>query len=367
MLQPDEQLPQQFEALIRRLAETQQLNIVAEIASLEPTVHALFDAHMANPDRGYAGDFFFNHVHQLWLGFLCLRQYDAAEQLWQEAVACARRWEMTHPPHLVHKGSAFYWWGGTAFLRRDVRKGFLLIHAALEEDRRKHHRQDEDPDTPALKFVTLDARTDTQYFRDLVQIGTNELEQRLAAYRASTGSSLQFADFQTNYARQFAIREIVFIFTTAVLEAINLRDNFQQIGAGAEFGAQLAANCLFDLCQVVEESIRVKSGNTGEFYHQAIYLSKMYGWSRDGKHLGDLNKQQKQNFERTIRALLKNTATADGRRPASSIERDLWLSYVVRNSTAHSLTSKLVLQEQFDTLYQSLLNTLFAVVDKVYP
>jgi hypothetical protein len=366
MTDPDTVLQQQFQSLYQRLQETSILNIAVDIPALEPTAHAFFDAHVGDADPALAADRFFNYIGDIWLNLIQQRLYDPAELLWHEAVAIARRWESTHPPQLIHKGTPFYLWGGTAILRGNIRKAFLLIHASLAEDRRKHYRQDEDPDTPSLKFVTLDARTDTQFFRDLVKIGTDELEQRLTAYRAASGSSLQFGDLQSRFARKHDMREVVFIFTMSVFESLNLRESFMQVNAGNEFGSQLAANCLFDLCQVVEESIREQNPDKGALLRQAFYLGQQCGWPLTVNELRDVNSQQNNDFEATVRGLLNSTVMALGRSPTSSIERDLWLTYVVRNSAGHDLASKLVLQERFGDIYQSILNTLFTVVDRLY-
>lgn len=370
MSDPDKELETQFQELFQRLRETGILHLPDDVTAFEPIVHAYFDAHTSDADSGAAPDWFFNHIGVIWQLLMREREYALAERLWQDTLGIARRWEQQHLGKFLHKGTLFYFWGGTAIVRGDIRKGFLLIHASLVEDKRKHHRQDQDPDSPSRKFVTLDARTDTQALHDLVKMGTDELDQRLAVYRAATGSTLQFGEVQARYATQHDIREIVFIFTMTVFEAITLRESFWQVGSGAEFGAQLAANCLFDLCQVVEESIRVKHPNGHTFKPLAAFLSQQFSWPRNYDPLEHINCQQQDNFDTTVRALLANTAVAGrpvSRAPLSTLERDLWLTYVVRNSTAHGLTSKVVLQEHFDHIYQSVLNTLFAVVDKLYP
>lgn len=367
MVDPDRELDEQFQRLYRQWNEQHQLELPTAITAVEAAAHAFFDEHIGDADPAAAADRFFNYIGVIWLPLFEARLYDFAEGIWQESLAIAHRWEQSHRPMLLHKGTPFYMWGGTAIVRGNIRKGFLLIHASLAEDKRKHYRQDEDPDSPSRKFVTLDARTNNQFLRDLVQVGTNELEQRLAAYQATSGSTLQFSELQSRYATQHDIREIVFIFTMAVFEAINLRTSFAQVGAGDEFGAQLAANCLFDLCQVVEESIRVKHPLGKTFKPLAEHLALQYGWQLNPNPFVDLNNQQQNNFDATVHHLVSNTALAQGRPPATVLERDVWLTYVVRNSTAHGLASKQVLQKQFDTVYQSILNMLFAVVDKLYP
>lgn len=362
MSDPDNLLQQHIATLYQTFRETN----VVDLRTVEPVAHLFFSKHMDDADVGLAADRFFGAFGKLWQHFLQRGLYDRAEHLWKEVIDLARRWEAQNTPRLVHKGLPFYFWGGTAIQRGNIRKGFILLHAALEEDARKHYRQDADPAVPSLYFVTLDSRADDQFLRDLVQVGADEVARLLAAYRADTGSTLQFADFQNRYARQFDVREMVFIFTLSIFEAVHMRECLQDIGAGNDFGSQLCADCLFNLCQVIEESIRVKNPRQGAFFDQATYVSQQCGWSLAENPLGYVNQQRKVNFDATVRSLLDNTIVVGTRGPIPLLERSLWIVYTLRNATAHSIASRAILQERFDDLYRCTLYTLFNVVDALY-
>jgi hypothetical protein len=366
VLDPDKVLNQHFETLYKEFNERRVINITV----LELAARDFFDKHAndLDPGPGAAHDHFFSSFVEIWIDVMRRGLYDCAEWIWQESIEIAKRWEGDNKPHLIHKGTPLYFWGGTIIRRGDLRKGFLFLHAALDEDRRKHHKKDEDPYTPALKFVTLDTRSEEQFLYDLVKPAAKEVASLLESYRKSSGSILQFEDLQRRYMQSFEVRDIVFILALVVFEKMNLQRVFEQVDSGREFGSQLCANCLFDLCLVVEESIRLKNTDSGKgtFLHQATYLAKKCGWPLSGNPLEEINNCQKDNLDNCIRNLLNDTMQVASRGPVSSLERDLWITYVLRNSTAHTLASKKVISDHFEELYRSIMNTLFKVIDVLY-
>jgi len=364
VLDPDEVLNRYFEALYKEFNEKKVINI----AALEPVARDFFDKHAGDISPGAPHDHFFSLFGRIWIDVMSKGLYDCAEWIWQESIEIAKRWEKDNKPQLIHKGTPLYFWGGTAIHRGDLRRGFLLLHAALDEDRRKHHKKDEDPYTPALKFVTLDTRSEEQFLYDLVKPAAKEVAGLLESYRKSSGSILQFEDLQRRYMQSFEVRDIVFILALAVFEKMSLQRVFEQIDSGRGFGSQLCASCLFDLCLVVEESIRLKNTDTGKgtFVHQATYLAKKCGWSLSGDPLNGINSRREDDLDKCILDLLNGTMRVASRSSVSSLERDLWITYVLRNSTAHTLASKKIISDHFEELYRSIMNTLFKVIDVLY-
>lgn len=363
--------------------------IPRSIVPFEPLVHEFFDANKEREDPGAAPDLFFSYVAGLCRSLILDGLHQTADTIWQEALAITRRWEVNNPTcKKIHKGSAFYFWGGLAIRQGDIRKGFLLIHASLTEDIRKHTGAEPFPDSPAWKLVALNGNSNQQFHKDLAQIGTDELELRLAAYRNISGSSFQFGDLQTRYIAQPdpILREVVFILTMAVFEVIQLRKSFELVGedAGSNFRAQLVANSLLDLSQVVEETIRFKSqlrGHRDTFRIQAEHLVDAVNaihsanlWKKPIETLIYINGKRENDTDVVVRTLVRPSAgTAIGVHKGSlthipsQLERDLWLTYFIRNEAAHSLKSKRVLRELFDDIYQSILNTLFVTIETLYP
>jgi len=346
----------------------------AAYKGLQPIFNEFFDRHVNEKDPGRFHDDLFSALGPLSNHLLGKSDYRAAQGIWNIPLNWALEWEVANAGKRIHKGVPLFAFGNIAIHMGELSKGFLLLHAALDEDRRKHGGAG-DPYTPALIVVTLDTSgtTDTGLVK-LLQPAIEELEKHLQAYRDESGSALTLRDFQTKYTNLLLTREVAFIFTYALFQKIHLSQITSRFDFGKKFGAQLCTNCLFDLCQVVEESIRMK-GVGGLFFAQATQLANRFGWQVTvipGKNgtpnaeLRDINNQQNSNFDLCIQQFFDGTIKAFGRPPVSVQERDLWLTYAIRNSSAHTLESKLVVHGYIESIFAAIAKTLFKVVDALY-
>ena len=78
----------------------------------------------------------------------------------------------------IHKGAPYYYWGVTCILKEEIEKGFLLMHQALEEDK-KSATIVKFQNAPSYTFVTLDYLQQKQLFYDKVKEIANFLEIQL--------------------------------------------------------------------------------------------------------------------------------------------------------------------------------------------
>lgn len=120
-----------------------------------------FDAHPTNAE---AQDEYFNNFVSLWRHLLQQGNFPRAEFVWERVLKPALAWEQAHPGQFLGKGTSYYFWGMTAILRRDMDRGYLLIHRALEEDIRASGQAR--PNTPAYALVSLDYQKPDQAFRN---------------------------------------------------------------------------------------------------------------------------------------------------------------------------------------------------------
>ncbi|MGB2727353.1 MAG: hypothetical protein WBD09_02610 [Halobacteriota archaeon] len=123
-----------------------------------------FFDHNENDYRAHDG--FFNNFTIIWRNFQSQGRFKNAEHLWDLALNVSYEWENKNQNKGIHKGTPYYFWGVTCILNGDLEKGFLLMHQALEEDKRTHKTKT--PKTPAYSFVTLDYENQDQFFRPKV-------------------------------------------------------------------------------------------------------------------------------------------------------------------------------------------------------
>ena len=119
-----------------------------------------------NIDDDKTHDPFFGSFTIIWRFFLHQGRFRACELVWDLALKIAYEWEDKHGKR-IHKGTPYYFWGVTCILNGDLEKGFLLMHQALEEDKKTFDV--DSPTTPAYAFVTLDYEKQDQFFRHKVE------------------------------------------------------------------------------------------------------------------------------------------------------------------------------------------------------
>ena len=111
-------------------------------------------------------DSYFNYLTPLWEVLLKQGILLYAEQVWEIAVDVSKRWEQQNPVQKIHKGAGYYFWAVTCIYKEDLEKGFLLMHEALEEDKRNLYQNNSN--TPAHAFVILNSEEQNQFFRHKV-------------------------------------------------------------------------------------------------------------------------------------------------------------------------------------------------------
>jgi hypothetical protein len=319
-----------------------------------------------NPDDFAAHDKFFNNFSVVWRQYLAQRRYSEASSIWQLALEIAYEWENQNPNKRIHKGTPYYFLGATHLLNDEMGRGFLLMHQALEEDKKTHNVSA--PSTPAHAFVTLDHEKQDQFFRaKLVEIAkfANEL---LAKYSAERGGALSLEEFRFKFLEDTGLPETVFYFIFTVFRLEKLLRGTDSRLMESVFASLLETNTIFDLCVIIDEAIKSKNttADNQSFYDQARFLSAQAKLSLDGNKLGKINQDFQADFPKTLGELLSsNYAYEDGTTPLP-IEADLAIAYGFRNFGAHKIEDQPVVYQNFADIVQRILNTLFFAVEELF-
>jgi hypothetical protein len=125
----NKQMDEQFESLYRYYFSKHKFYI----DSFKKLAMRFFDEH----SDVKLHDRFFNNFTILWDILIQNDSFFSAEQVWQIAVQISTQWEtLNQSKNRIHKGAAYYFWAITCILKEDLEKGFLLMHQALEEDKK---------------------------------------------------------------------------------------------------------------------------------------------------------------------------------------------------------------------------------------
>lgn len=314
-----------------------------------------------------AHDKFFNNFTIIWQHFLSLRRFDKAEELWNLTLDIAYEWEKVNQGFRIHKGTPYYFWGVTCILNNELDKGFLLMHQALEEDKKTHSTLI--PLTPAYHFVTLNPTEPLQFFRAKVIEIANFIETQLGTYRSKRGGNLTFADFQSKFLRDPNLQEAVFDFVFTTFRLKKLLVEIDQKLTQNVFSSLLQANVIFDLCLIVDAIIRNKNPDPDKwrFIDQLAFLSSQSSLSLDTKKLGELNKDFDSDFSNALQKLLNSNYKFGDGSSLQQIEEDLGITYGFRNFGAHRIEAQPIIYEKFEEISQRIVNALFFSIEKLYP
>jgi len=186
-----------------------------------------------------------------------MQNFSKAEHLWQDVLDPAYTWEIRNPGKRIHKGFPYYYFGITSILKGDLDKGFLLIHQAFEED--KITCGSTIPQTPAYFFVTLDYTKQDQLFLPKVLVIAKFIEEKLGAYRLSGKGNLSMSDFNSKFQMEASLQESVFYFVYTMFRIRKLIEETDQKLTQNVFSSVLQANIIFDLCLIVDATIKNKA------------------------------------------------------------------------------------------------------------
>ena len=318
-----------------------------------------------------AHNWFFDQFTTIWNFFLNQRRFKSAEYVWEKALKFSYEWQDKNPNRKIHKGTPYYFWGVTCILNSDLGKGFLLMHQALEEDKRT--LKSDAPQTPAYWFVTLNYQEPGQFFKPQVDEIAKFVDDKLNNYRSMDRGALTLADFRAKFLQAPSLQEVVFYFVFTICSLKRLTQEVDKNLTENVFGSLLQTNTLLDLCLIVENVMK-KQINKPTMYELLIQLSnqlslnlhKGSGGSGD-KNLGKLNTDFKgDNFGKTLEELLTSQYRFQDGTELKSIEKDLAITYGFRNFGAHKIENQPVVYKNFGKISESILNSLFFSVEKLY-
>lgn len=312
-----------------------------------------------------AQDKFFTNFTIIWRRLFNSRRLDDAESLWEMALRPALIWESQHPDNFIHKGTPFYFWGGTSILKGDLDRGYALMHQAVEEDVRT--TRDQFPNTPAFALVTLNYAKVDQFFRGWVLLQAELLIELIKTYCTSHGRQLSLDEFRNRFLLIPPNRDTVSLFAYTLARLLRLQ-NLPGYALRSDFAGQLEMDLLFDIILVIDAAIKAKNpDDRARFRAHIAFLSDRAGLGIR-QHLSQLNTEfnRPNNFDSTLTAILDGSFRFNEGSVLSGLAGDLAIAYGLRNHAAHNVSSVSTIWERFSEIRQSLFNTLFLSVEVLY-
>lgn len=313
-------------------------------------------------------DRFFNNFTILWHILIQNGSFFSAEQVWQLAVQIATQWEtLNQSKYRIHKGAAYYFWAVTCILKEDLEKGFLLMHQALEED--KKNRPSELTYAPAHAFVRLDYTQQEQYFRNKILEVTEFLEQRLKLYQSSRNGVLSLDQLKSEFLDNKDLIDETFLFVYHLFHVKKLLSESKQGLTQNTYGSILMMQITFTFILVIDNVIKKKykdkDPHKQDLRHPIEHLSKGSNLIMDLNKLSEISNRANNDLQSILIDLL-NSKPIFKYSKLEEIENDIGIVYALRNSAAHKIRDRPFIHQNFNNIVDRLFNVFFLVIEKLY-
>jgi hypothetical protein len=334
-----------------------------ELGKLEDETIKFLDKNKKVTDH----DDYFNNFTPLWQFLLQQGLLLYAEQVWEIAVNATKKWEQRNTDQKIHKGAGYYFWAVTCIYKEDLEKGFLLMHEALEEDKR--NLTPNSSNTPAHAFVILNFDEQHQFFRNKILEVARFAEQKITNYRASRNGKLTLDEFKIKILQNPDLIEQVFLF---VFELFHLKKILAENKRGltlSAYGSMLMVQSIFTFNLLIDNIIKYKYNiedpHKQNFIDLLTFLSKKANLELDKSKLRWINKLFTNNFQDTLQRLI-NSRSLFGTTKLQTIEEDIAIIYGFRNSVAHKIRYRPYIHADFNSIVDRLFNVFFLSVEILY-
>lgn len=307
---------------------------------------------------------FFGHFTPRWHQLCQIGNLTAAEDLWHQVVVIARKWEKMTGDR-IHKGTPFYFWGGTALLNGKVDMGFLLIHEALNEDMFGESCGEIPAEMlPAWCFVTLESERQEQYWKPLISDLSAFLDKRIFDYNHSCKMILDPSHFKSQFLKNKDSKEVTFFFVYSLWKFKHYLDTARDLD-GSPFSTLIQLDAVLNLYVVLEEILKGYYGNDKLLYRLIEDFSKAHNLGVTECPTG--TEVKRINLVRERFETDPNDAISDWLSYAvpdyTPVQIALSVARLLRNAAAHSIRSYPALQGRASNLLQLALNAIFTVIE----
>jgi len=306
---------------------------------------------------------FFRNFTIIWKRYLNKGLWDQAENIWELALEPAIEWENNNEKKRVHKGGPYYFWGMTAIQRGDLDRGFSLMHQALAEDVITSGEQF--PDTPSLAFAALDYENVEQAFRQWVLLEAQYLDKQITIYNKERDRAFSLDQFRSKYLQAPPSVDAIYLLAYTIARLLRL-EKLPKYLLSSPFAGQLLQNHLFDLVQIVDETIAKKNPGKWKMIDHINHLSRKARILISKVKLVEVNRKFQSNFEDTMDELANHTFEFKDRTTPTNLQVDLLVVYGLRNRGAHKVSSAPIVWQEFPKIRNSVFNSLFLSAEVLY-
>ncbi|HCS39024.1 MAG TPA: hypothetical protein DIW44_05495 [Anaerolineaceae bacterium] len=309
-------------------------------------------------------DNIFNQLSFVWSFLVENKRYMEGCDFWRYILSIVNEWEKENHSR-VHKGSIYYWWGGTELLQGNIDAGYLLINQAVEEDAITHKIKN--PDTPAFKTLTLRFDDSNQYWYPIVIEYGKYLQQRLLNYSTDPTYNLDWLIKKFLIKPEYLELSVLLSKTTASLYIL---DNAYLPPLNSIYTSQNLISVIQQLILIVDNFYKITHSIHNDMDFDKI--CKSYIKDVSGKNDGQMQPEfsyvcecSNRDLSNTLESIILNKFVFTNGLSISKDEKYVYLLYKLRNYSAHDITKSDLVIKYDQQIKQAAFNLLFGFI-KIY-
>ena len=312
-----------------------------------------------------AGDKLFENFTTITNLLMSRGEYFLTTMVWRQAISVVSKWEHNRKIE-VHKGTPYYFWAEAEILNGNVDFGFMLMHRALEEDKRYWQMAGLTlpPTTPGYYFVSLNSKSKNQHFLAIVKKMRRVLQKRIWSYRQVLKGKLTIRKFEKNFLQNPKHEDLAFYFVYSLFLIARQRQSAKLRITDSNIARNILIRSIFNLTLILEQMGRSK----GMGGYIKDHLSKIGGSRRwkatiDYNLFSPINRQFKSNPDVIIQNFLDYNFNVSNFKHNKKLS-DYAFACGMRNYCGHGIvTIPDVISSNFRPLTQHLFNPIFWFVE----
>lgn len=301
-------------------------------------------------------DGFFNNFTIAWQDELSKGNYRLAIYIWEKAIGFAKDWESDRNSH-IHKGTPLYFQSVTYLENDEIEVGFALMHEAYLEDYFKNNNSD-DFTSPGKSFIEFQVGDNTAFYRTKL----NDIK-RFFENEFLGNSDFSFDNFKNDFSDNQNIPILIkYQFLLNLFRIWKSYKYFNGFKTTNNLVGLLYMESIFGLCRLIEP-IYKKTKDPNPNSNKDIY-SNLCGTTPNIFQQINIRNFGNSGFIREMQNILNNQTINLGRNQhsLSDDEKDILLSYGLRNLSAHDLYNSDFINEKIKEILQSIFRALFKTI-----
>lgn len=323
-----------------------------------------FDSIKYDSEKQEKYGYYFDNFKIIWRILKDQLRLNEAEDLWKFVSEISTKWEKRNNiPDEVPKGTLYYFWAVTCFLKGDIDRGFCLMNEAYLEDVKAYQNKEtkrKPEDAPAELFLRFETDRD-QYLKPELDKMKNFLDKFIEGYSNSRNRQLSYGDFEQKFLQPNIRREIRFQFNLNIFRLEKLLNRYPSVRDENTVSCLIYLETIFGFCRVLEFII-----SKGNFRDAIIDFVKRYkkGNSIQNNAFNKLKSKDfnTKSFLKTLESIFKSNYKVDTY-PPDEMEKDILISYGFRNFGAHEIKEYPLIVEKFPEICQRILNSIFLATE----